>query len=282
MPITYKDVSYSYSENTVYESHALKNINFTIEDNEFVGIIGHTGSGKSTLVQTMNGLIKVNKGEIIYNGQNIYDKSFDLKDLRTQVGLVFQYPETQLFESSVYEDICFGPKNQGLDDKTIALRALNAIRSVNLPEKCIDMSPFILSGGEKRKAAIAGVIAMKPRILILDEPTAGLDPKGRDEILSLIDNLHKKNKITVILVSHSMEDVAEYVDRIICMDDGVIKYDAPPKEVFKHIKELENMGLSVPDVTYLMHDLKKEGFLIDTNITKVEEARDEILRCFRI
>ncbi len=282
MAFIYKNVSYTYSPGTVYATKALNNINLTINDNEFIGIIGHTGSGKSTLVQTMNGLIRATSGDILYNGQSIYASSFDMRDLRTQVGLVFQYPENQLFEITVYEDICFGPKNQGLSEKDISLRALEAIREVKISDKCVDMSPFSLSGGEKRKAAIAGVLAMKPITLILDEPTAGLDPKGRDEILSLLKELHEKKGITVILVSHSMEDVAQYVDRIICMDNGYIKYDASPKEVFKHKKELEEMGLSLPSVTYFMNDLKREGFDVSDDVITVKEAKDEILRCFGV
>ncbi len=242
MSLIFDHVSFKYNPNTSYENTALDDINLKIEDGEFVGIIGHTGSGKSTLVQHMNGLMKATEGIIYFNGQDIYDDDFDMKGLRTQVGMVFQYPENQLFGMTVYEDICFGPKNQGLDEGKVSLRAFEAMRAVNLPEELCDVSPFELSGGQKRKAAIAGVIAMKPSVLILDEPTAGLDPAGRDEILNLIKALHEKRGVTVILVSHSMEDVANYVDRIVCIDKGHVKYDGTPKIVFRNYKELEEMG----------------------------------------
>lgn len=282
MSMIFDHVSFKYSPGTPYEISALNDINFKIDDGEFIGIIGHTGSGKSTLVQHMNGLMKATEGHIYYNGEDIYAEDYDIRGLRTQVGMVFQYPENQLFESTVYEDVCFGPKNQGLDKKEISLRAFEALRAVNLPEECVDMSPFELSGGQKRKAAIAGVLAMKPATLILDEPTAGLDPAGRDEILSLIKELHDKKGVTVILVSHSMEDVADYVNRIICIDKGKIRFDGAPREVFRHYKELEEMGLAAPEVTYIMHDLKKAGFQVDTDAITVEEAGNEILKCFGI
>jgi energy-coupling factor transport system ATP-binding protein len=282
MSMIFDHVSFKYSPGTPYEITALDDINFKIGDGEFIGIIGHTGSGKSTLVQHMNGLIKATEGHIYYNGEDIYGEDYDLRGLRTQVGMVFQYPENQLFESTVYEDVCFGPRNQGLDKKEISLRAFEALREVNLPEECVDMSPFELSGGQKRKAAIAGVLAMKPATLILDEPTAGLDPAGRDEILSLIKELHDNKGVTVILVSHSMEDVADYVNRIICIDKGKIRFDGAPRDVFRHYKELEEMGLAAPEVTYIMHDLKKAGFHVDTDAITVEEAGNEILKCFEI
>ena len=278
MSLVLDHVSYKYSTGTAYEIKALDDVSLTIEDGEFVGIIGHTGSGKSTLVQHLNGLLKATDGRIIYNGQDIYEKNYDLKDLRTQVGIVFQYPEHQLFGTTVYEDVCFGPKNQGLDDKEVALRAFEAIQSVGLPEECCDSSPFELSGGQKRRAAIAGVLAMKPAVLILDEPTAGLDPAGRTEILNLIKDLHEHHGNTIILVSHSMEDVANYVDRIVVMDKGRPLYDGSPKDVFRHYKELELIGLAAPEVTYLMHDLRAAGFPVSPNCTTVAEAKDEILR----
>ena len=281
MSIILDHVTYKYSPDTAYEIKALDDVNLKIEDGEFIGIIGHTGSGKSTLVQHLNGLIRATEGTIYYNGQDIYDRDYSLRDLRMQVGMVFQYPEHQLFETTVYEDVAFGPKNQGLPEKEIALRTYEAIRAVGLPEECADASPFELSGGQKRRAAIAGVLAMKPAVLILDEPTAGLDPQGRDEILNLISDMHTRYKNTIILVSHSMEDVANYVDRIIVMDKGRVKYDDRPKKVFAHYKELEEIGLAAPQVTYLMHEMRKQGIMVNTEATTVKEAAEEIKRLFR-
>lgn len=278
MALILDHVSYKYSPGTAYEVTALDDVSLTINDGEFVGIIGHTGSGKSTLVQHLNGLIKATEGHIYYNGQDIYDPDYDIKELRTQVGMVFQYPEHQLFETTVFEDVKFGPKNQGLDDKEQIKRAYEALELVGLPEKLFLASPFELSGGQKRRAAIAGVIAMKPAVLILDEPTAGLDPKGRDDIFDMISSMHVRRRDTVILVSHSMEDVANYVDRIIVMDQGRPVYDGTPKEVFAHYKELEKMGLAAPQVTYVMNDLKEAGFDVDTTATTVDEAKAEILK----
>ena len=272
------NVSYRYSEKTAYEIQALDHVNLKIEDGEFIGIIGHTGSGKSTLIQHLNGLIRATEGNIYFNGQDIYEENYDLRDLRMQVGMVFQYPEHQLFEETVFKDVCFGPKNQGLPEKDITLRAYEALQSVGLPEKYFDVSPFELSGGQKRRAAIAGVVAMKPQVLILDEPTAGLDPKGRDEILDMVSEMHARYGITVILVSHSMEDVAKYVDRIIVMDHGQVRYDDTPREVFHHYKELEEIGLAAPQVTYLMHEMKEQGIDVSTEPTTVEEAKEAILR----
>ncbi|SFN85742.1 energy-coupling factor transport system ATP-binding protein [Pseudobutyrivibrio sp. UC1225] len=270
-------VSYKYSPGTAYEVTALDDVSLSIKEGEFIGIIGHTGSGKSTLVQHLNGLIKATEGHIYYRGQDIYDKDYDIKDLRTQVGMVFQYPEHQLFETTVFKDVQFGPKNQGLDEKEQIKRAYEALGLVGLPEEFYLASPFELSGGQKRRAAIAGVIAMKPNVIILDEPTAGLDPKGRDDILGMIADMHKKRGDTVILVSHSMEDVANYVDRIIVMDAGKPAFDGTPKEVFAHYKELEVMGLAAPQVTYVMNDLKAAGLGVRTDATTVEEAKEEIL-----
>lgn len=272
------NVSYRYSEKTAYEIQALDHVNLKIEDGDFIGIIGHTGSGKSTLIQHLNGLIRATEGNIYFNGQDIYEENYDLRDLRMQVGMVFQYPEHQLFEETVFKDVCFGPKNQGLPEKDITLRAYEALQSVGLPEKYFDVSPFELSGGQKRRAAIAGVVAMKPQVLILDEPTAGLDPKGRDEILDMVSEMHVRYGITVILVSHSMEDVAKYVDRIIVMDHGQVRYDDTPREVFHHYKELEVIGLAAPQVTYLMHEMKEQGIDVSTEPTTVEEAKEAILR----
>ncbi|SFT47619.1 energy-coupling factor transport system ATP-binding protein [Lachnospiraceae bacterium XBD2001] len=281
MSIKLENVSHRYSRDTAYAITALDHVNLEIHDGEFIGIIGHTGSGKSTLVQHLNGLLRATEGTIYYNGQNIYDKDYDLKDLRTQVGMVFQYPEHQLFETTVFEDVKFGPKNQGLDDKEATLRAYEALEKVHFPTDYFDQSPFDLSGGQKRRAAIAGVLAMKPAVLILDEPTAGLDPKGRDEILDMIAEMHRKSGNTVILVSHSMEDVANYVDRIIVMNDAVVAFDGTPKEVFAHYKELEAMGLAAPEVTYIMQELVAAGYPVSADATTIDEAKEEILKVFR-
>ena len=272
-------ISYVYSAGTAYEKKALNDVSLTINKGEFIGIIGHTGSGKSTLIQHFNGLEKATSGTIYFNGQDIYDKDFNMKSLRSKVGLVFQYPEHQLFETTVLEDVKFGPKNLGLDKMEVDLRAFEAIKQVGLSEKSYDASPFELSGGQKRRVAIAGVLAMKPEILILDEPTAGLDPRGRDEILDQIAKLHKEG-LTVILVSHSMEDVAKYADRIIAINSGKIAFDGTPKEVFRHYKELERMGLSAPQVTYVMQEMKDLGLPVDTDVSTVEEAKEEILKAF--
>lgn len=272
-------ISYIYSPGTAYEKKALDDVSLTINKGEFIGIIGHTGSGKSTLIQHFNGLEKATSGTIYFDGQDIYDKDFNMKSLRSRVGLVFQYPEHQLFETTVLEDVKFGPKNLGLSKVEVDLRAFEAIKQVGLSEKCYDDSPFELSGGQKRRVAIAGVLAMKPEILILDEPTAGLDPRGRDEILDQIAKLHKEG-LTVILVSHSMEDVAKYADRIIAMNSGKVAFDGTPKEVFRHYKELERMGLSAPQITYVMQAMKELGLDVDTDVSTVEEAKEEILKAF--
>lgn len=278
MSLVLENVTYRYSQGTAYEITALNHVNLSIGDGEFIGIIGHTGSGKSTLVQHLNGLLKATEGAIYFNGENIYQEKYDLRGLRTQVGMVFQYPEHQLFEATVLEDVCFGPKNQGLSKEEQQERAKEALRSVGLDESCYGKSPFELSGGQKRRAAIAGVIAMKPSVLILDEPTAGLDPRGRDEILDLVADMHRSYGCTVILVSHSMEDVANYVDRIVVMNDGEVLYDGTPRQVFRHYKKLEEIGLAAPQVTYLMHELKEEGFPVDCDATTIEEAKAEILK----
>ena len=281
MPIILDKINYCYSQGTAYQIQALKDINLKIDDGQFIGIIGHTGSGKSTLIQHLNGLIRATSGTIYFNGEDIYADDYNMKDLRSQVGLVFQYPEHQLFETTIFEDVCFGPKNQGLDKKTVELRAFEALHNVGFPDELYDQSPFDLSGGQKRRVAIAGVLAMKPQVLILDEPTAGLDPAGRDEILNLIAKMHKELGITVILVSHSMEDVAKYVERIIVMNSGEVMYDVTPKDVFHHYKELEAVGLAAPQVTYLMHELKEKGLDVDLDATTVEEARNSILAALR-
>lgn len=277
MSIELKNVTYTYSPGTAYEIHALKDINLDIKDGQFIGIIGHTGSGKSTLIQHLNALIRPTSGTILYNGEDIWADKYDRKALRSEVGLVFQYPEHQLFEVDVMTDVCFGPKNQGLTPEECKERALEALRLVGLKEKYYKASPFELSGGQKRRAAIAGVLAMKPKVLVLDEPTAGLDPKGRDDILEQISYLHRQTDMTVILVSHSMEDIARFADRIIVMNHGGVMYNDEPKKVFAHYKELEEVGLAAPQVTYIMHDLKEHGFAVSTDVTTVEEAADEIL-----
>lgn len=276
-----ENVNYTYSPNTAYEIHALKNINLEIRDGEFIGLIGHTGSGKSTLVQHFNGLVKATGGNIYYNGENIYAEGYSMKKLRGKVGLVFQYPEHQLFETDVLTDVCFGPKNQGLSKEEAEERAKKALQMVGLKEKYYHQSPFELSGGQKRRVAIAGVLAMEPEVLILDEPTAGLDPKGRDEILDQIKRLHEEHHLTIILVSHSMEDVAKYVGRIIVMNQGEMMFDGTPKEVFSHYKELETVGLAAPQVTYIMNALAQKGFSVSTNATTIEEAAEEIYKAYK-
>ncbi len=269
-------VNYIYSPGNAYEKHALKDINLDIYEGQFLGIIGHTGSGKSTLIQHMNGLVKATDGAIYYKGENIYSEKYNLRQLRNNVGLVFQYPEHQLFEMDVLSDVCFGPKNQGLSDEECKERAIEALQLVGLPEKYYGVSPFELSGGQKRRVAIAGVLAMKPKVLILDEPTAGLDPKGRDEILDQIAYLQKAGNMTVVLVSHSMEDVAKYVDRIVVMNKGAKLFDDVPKAVFSQYKELEKVGLAAPQVTYMMHALWEQGIAVDTQATTIEEAVESI------
>ena len=256
MAIYIDHLNYIYSPGTAYERHALRDICLEIPDGQFIGLIGHTGSGKSTLIQHLNGLLKATSGTIYYEGRDIQDEDFSKKELRTKVGLVFQYPEHQLFETTVVKDVEFGPKNMKLPQLEVQMRTFEAIKMVGIPEELYDASPFELSGGQKRRVAIAGVLAMKPKVLILDEPTAGLDPMGRDEILDQIAIIQKEQKITVILVSHSMEDVANYVDRLIVMDHGSVQFDGTPKEVFAHYKELESLGLAAPPVKYLMQELK--------------------------
>ena len=277
MAIRLENVNYVYSEKTAYEKKALSDVNLTIHDGEFIGLIGHTGSGKSTLIQHLNGLMKATSGHIYYNENDIYSQQYQMKELRSKVGLVFQYPEHQLFETTIFDDVSFGPRNLGLSKEEIEMRTKEALYQVGLQEDMWYCSPFELSGGQKRRVAIAGVLAMQPEVLILDEPTAGLDPKGRDEILGEIAKLHKERGITVILVSHSMEDVAEYVDRIIVMNQSKVFMDGAPKEVFARYKELEKVGLGAPQVTYIMHELKKEGIDINTEAITVQEAKESIL-----
>ena len=278
MSIILDHVDYVYGDDTALAVHALKDVNLVIPDGQFIGLIGHTGSGKSTLVQHLNGLIKPTGGNIYFNGEDIYEQDYDKKKLRSKVGLVFQYPEHQLFEIDVFSDVCFGPKNLGLTKQEIELRAYAALKQVGLEDEYFYQSPFDLSGGQKRRVAIAGVLAMKPDVLVLDEPTAGLDPKGRDEILDQIAKLKKETGITVILVSHSMEDVAKYVERIIVMNQGSVMYDDAPKEVFKHYRQLEEVGLAAPQVTYIMQALRGSGMQVADDATTIEEAKREILK----
>ncbi len=281
MSIELKNVTYTYSPETAYEIHALKNINLVIPDGQFMGIIGHTGSGKSTLIQHFNALIRPTSGTILYNGEDIWGEKYDRRKLRSEVGLVFQYPEHQLFESDVLSDVCFGPMNQGLSREEAEKEAKKALAHVGFKEENFSKSPFELSGGQKKRVAIAGVLAMNPKILILDEPTAGLDPKGRDDILDQIQLLHKMRGITIVLVSHSMEDIAKYVERLVVMNHGEAVFDDTPRKVFSHYQELEKMGLAAPQITYIMHALKEKGMDVDVNAITVEEAKDSILKALK-
>jgi energy-coupling factor transport system ATP-binding protein len=278
MSLILDKINYYYGKGTAFESATLKNISLSIPDGEFIGIIGHTGSGKSTLIQHMNGLIKADSGSIYYNGKDIYDKDFKMTDLRRKVGLVFQYPEHQLFEATVIKDVLFGPTNIGMDKLKAELAAYGALKAVGIGDDLIDASPFELSGGQKRRVAIAGVLAMSPEILVLDEPTAGLDPAGRTELLNLLKEIHETKGITVILVSHSMEDVAEYAERLIVIDEGEIKYDDEPRKVFAHADELRKMGLEIPQCTELMGKLADAGLNVDRNCLTIDEAVNSILK----
>ncbi len=280
MSIIVDHVSHIYGIDTEMAVIALKDVNLVIPDGQFIGLIGHTGSGKSTLVQHLNGLMKATSGNIYFNGEDIDSDDFSKKMLRSKVGLVFQYPEHQLFETDVFSDVCFGPKNLGLSQKEVQLRAYEALKLVGLEDEYFYQSPFDLSGGQKRRVAIAGVLAMKPEVLILDEPTAGLDPKGRDEILEQIAKLQRETGITVILVSHSMDDVAKYVDRIIVMNKGSVMFDDEPRNVFRHYIELEQIGLAAPQVTYIMKELQDKGIAVSDDVTTLEEAKEEIKRYF--
>ena len=281
MSIKAVDLNYVYGNGTAFEQHALFDVNFEIQDGEFVGIIGHTGSGKSTLIQHLNGLIKASSGALYYNGENIYKDKYDMKKLRSKVGLVFQYPEHQLFEIDVLTDVAFGPKNLGLSQEEAKKRAIEALQLVGIKEEQYTLSPFELSGGQKRRVAIAGVLAMQPEVLILDEPAAGLDPGSRREILDTIAHLYKETGMTVILSSHSMEDMAEYARRLLVMNQGELVMDGTPKEIFGRYKELEKMGLSAPKMTYLMHSLAEKGYDLSTDILTVSDAAGEILNLWR-
>lgn len=277
MAIQVEDLCYTYGEGTALERQALKHVSFEIQDGEFVGLIGHTGSGKSTLIQHLNGLIKPTSGDIKYQGVSIYSQGYKLKDLRSKVGLVFQYPEYQLFEETVYKDIAFGPGNMGLDKEEIDRRVRESARMVGLAEELLEKSPFDLSGGQKRRVAIAGVMAMEPKVLILDEPTAGLDPRGRDEILAQIRAYHETKQATVILVSHSMEEIARNVGRIVVMRDAHVYMDGTPRQVFARAEELEQAGLDVPQVTKIAMALRRRGMDIDPAVYTIEELEQALL-----
>ena len=281
MEIRIEHLNYIYGLGTSYEKKALDDISLTIRSGEFIGIIGHTGSGKSTLIQHLNGLNRASSGQIFVDGKKIYEDGYPMRQLRFRVGLVFQYPEYQIFETTVLKDICFGPKNQGLSEEEAGGRARAAMRMVGLDESYENKSPFELSGGQKRRVAIAGILAMNPEVLVLDEPTAGLDPKGRDDILGVLKQLHQESGITVVLVSHSMEDVADYASRIIVLDKGKVLYDDIPARVFSHVEELESIGLAAPQVTYVMRAFRRMGWDVSQDVTTQAEAADEILEVLR-
>lgn len=278
MPIIVNHMDHIYNPGTVFEKKALDDVSFSIEDGEYIGLAGRTGSGKSTLVMHLNGLMKPTSGGVFFDGVDIFSDGYDMKKLRSDVGLVFQYPEHQLFEEDVFTDVCFGPKNLGLDRQEVELRSYEALKAVGIDDDRFYVSPFDISGGEKRRVAIAGVLAMKPRVLVLDEPCAGLDPAGREEILALCDSLHEDLGITIILVSHSMDDLAEHVDRILVMSDGKLVMDGPTREVFSARDELISIGLEVPQVTAILADLAKMGIPVRSGMITIEEAKQEILR----
>lgn len=278
MSIKINHLTQIYGQGTAFEKKALDDINLEIQDGEFIGLIGHTGSGKSTLIQHLNALLVPTGGEVLLNGENIYADKSKLKSIRQRVGLVFQYPEHQLFEMTVYKDVAYGPGNLGLSQEEIDKRVRSAFETVGLGEDIYDKSPFELSGGQKRRAAIAGVLAMEPEVLILDEPTAGLDPKGRDEILDAVKKMHDMRKITVILVSHSMEDVAKLVDRIIVLSKGKTAIVGTPKEVFSQREKLESIGLAAPQISYVFSELYQKGYDVPTDIYTVSDATDVLYK----
>lgn len=281
MSIKIENLTHIYMPNGPFEKKALDNINLDIKDGEFIALIGHTGSGKSTLIQHMNGLLEATSGKIIIDGEDITAKGVNLSDVRKKVGLVFQYPEYQLFEETIEKDISYGPRNLGLDEDEIHKRVVKSMEMVGLDyEEYKDKSPFDLSGGQKKRVAIAGVVAMEPKILILDEPTAGLDPKGRDDILAQIKLLHTKYNMTVILVSHSMEDVAKLAEKVIVMNRGSVALQGTPAQVFKEVETLEKIGLGVPQVTYLMRELRKKGFNVGDEVYTIEQCKEELKKIF--
>lgn len=272
MSIKINHLTHVYNRGTTFEKKALDDVNLEIATGEFIGLIGHTGSGKSTLIQHLNAIIAPDSGEILLNGENIYADKTKLREVRQKVGLAFQYPEHQLFEMTVYKDVAFGPTNMKLPQEEIDRRVKGALATVGLSEGVYDKSPFELSGGQKRRVAIAGVLAMNPEVLILDEPTAGLDPRGRDEILDAIKKLHQERGITVILVSHSMEDVARLVDRIVVMHRGKVAMTGSPKEIFSRVREIEALGLAAPQISYVFAQLKEKGYQVPEDIYTVDEA----------
>ena len=278
MSILLDHVSFQHKDAVGTDEYALKDINLEIKDGEFIGLIGHTGSGKSTLIQHLNALLVPTSGEVLLNGENIYADKSKLKSIRQRVGLVFQYPEHQLFEMTVYKDVAYGPGNLGLSEEEIDRRVRSAFETVGIGEELYDKSPFELSGGQKRRAAIAGVLAMEPDVLILDEPTAGLDPKGRDEILDAIKKMHEMRKITVILVSHSMEDVAKLVDRIVVLAKGKVALSGTPKEVFAQVDKLESIGLAAPQISYVFAELIKNGYDVPNDIYTVKDASEVLYK----
>lgn len=277
MSLRLEHVNYIYSPDNAFRKQALKDVNLTIHDGDFIGLIGHTGSGKSTLIQHLNGLLKATEGSVYYNDQNIYEKGYSLKEHRSKVGLVFQYPEYQLFEITVLKDVCYGPKNLGITDEEAKKSAIAALKAVGIGEDIYEKSPFDLSGGQKRRVAIAGILAMDPEILVLDEPTAGLDPAGKREILGLLKKLHDETNKTIVLVSHSMEDVADYVERIIAMAGGKVIMDGEPKEVFKETETLEAVGLGVPQVTKIMQTLNQTYTDLPSDAITIDEAVTQIM-----
>ena len=281
MELRIEHLDYIYQPGTPFEKKALDDVTLTIGSGEFIGMIGHTGSGKSTLVQLLNGLLTPGAGTILADGRDISARDYPIRELRQRVGVVFQYPESQLFESDVLKDVSFGPKNQGLSEEETLQRAREAMRAVGLDESYESRSPFELSGGQKRRAAIAGVLAMNPEMLVLDEPTAGMDPEGRCEILDLMKEIQRKREITVVLVSHSMEDMANYADRLIVLEKGKVRFEDTPRAVFLHAEELEEMGLKAPQVSYIMRDLHEKGWDVAMSITTIDEAVEEILKAVK-
>ena len=279
--IEFKNVNYIYNQKTSKETRALCDVNLKLDDGEFLAIIGHTGSGKSTLIQLMDGLLKGATGEILVDGKNIEDKDFNKRELRKKVGLVFQNPENQLFEETVLKDVCFGPKNMGLSNEEAEKKAIEALKLVEVPKESYNKSVFELSGGQKRRVAIAGVLAMDPEVLILDEPTSGLDPKGRNMIMEQIKKLHEEKGISIIWVSHNMEQVALHAKRIIVMNDGKVAMDDTTRNIFARGDELEKMGLKVPQVTSVMHELKSAGLDVDTSVLSIEEAKNNLLKVLK-
>lgn len=277
MPIEIKHLDHIYMPDSPFETKALDDVTLTIGDGEFVGLIGHTGSGKSTLVQHLNGLMKPDHGSVIVDGMDVSDKNTDLREIRRRVGLVFQYPEHQLFEETVRKDVSFGPRNLGCSEQEIEERVVKACHQVGLSDEKLDMSPFDLSGGNKRRVAIAGVLAMRPRVLVLDEPTAGLDPRGRNELLELIRGLHEEDGNTIVMVSHSMDDISALAQRIIVMNEGRVAMDGTPREVFAHPQELVDMHLGVPAAAQLAMELRKRGYNLPDNVYTLDEMRSLIL-----